>query len=110
MGHRMPLGLAINPVTGDIWECENGPNGGDEVNILAPGKNYGRPEVSYGRFYAVPWSTNPYREGMEPPVIYWCQPLPPPVSPSYWRSFPELEEPSLRWRHARRAKCRAQVI
>jgi glucose/arabinose dehydrogenase len=72
MGHRMPLGLAINPVTGAIWECENGPNGGDEVNILAPGKNYGWPVVSYGRFYAGPRvSTNPYREGMEPPVIFW---------------------------------------
>jgi aldose sugar dehydrogenase len=72
LGHRVPLGLAINPATGDIWECENGPNGGDEVNILAPGKNYGWPEVSYGRFYGGPRvSTNPYREGMEPPVIYW---------------------------------------
>ena len=72
LGHRVPLGLAINPSTGDIWECENGPNGGDEVNILAPGKNYGWPVVSYGRFYGGPRvSTNPYREGMEPPVIYW---------------------------------------
>jgi glucose/arabinose dehydrogenase len=72
LGHRVPLGLAINPATGDIWDCENGPNGGDEVNILAPGKNYGWPEVSYGRYYGGPRvSTNPYREGMEPPVIYW---------------------------------------
>jgi glucose/arabinose dehydrogenase len=72
LGHRVPLGLAINPATGDIWECENGPNGGDEVNILAPGKNYGWPEVSYGRYYGGPRvSTNPYREGMEPPVIFW---------------------------------------
>jgi aldose sugar dehydrogenase len=79
MGHRMPLGLAINPVTGDIGECENGPNGGDEVNILAPGKNYGWPEVSYGRFYGGPRvSTNPYREGMEPPVIFWV----PAIAPS----------------------------
>ncbi|HEX5229270.1 MAG TPA: PQQ-dependent sugar dehydrogenase [Bryobacteraceae bacterium] len=72
MGHRMPLGLAINPATGAIWECENGPNGGDEVNVLAPGKNYGWPVVSYGRFYGGPRvSTNPYHEGMEPPVIFW---------------------------------------
>ncbi|HUA18797.1 MAG TPA: PQQ-dependent sugar dehydrogenase [Bryobacteraceae bacterium] len=72
LGHRVPLGLAINPATGAIWECENGPNGGDEVNILAPGKNYGWPVVSYGRFYGGPRvSTNPYREGMEPPVIFW---------------------------------------
>jgi glucose/arabinose dehydrogenase len=72
LGHRMPLGLAINPATGEIWECENGPNGGDEVNILAPGKNYGWPVVSYGRFYGGPnVSTNPFHEGMEPPVIFW---------------------------------------
>ena len=72
MGHRIPLGLAVNPVTGDIWECENGPNGGDEVNVLKPGKNYGWPVVSYGRFYGGPSvSVNPYREGMEPPTIFW---------------------------------------
>lgn len=72
MGHRVPLGLAINPVTGDIWECENGPNGGDEVNVLAAGKNYGWPVVGFGRFYAGPRvSTNPFREGMEPPVAFW---------------------------------------
>lgn len=72
LGHRVPLGLAMNPATGAIWECENGPNGGDEVNVLAPGKNYGWPVVSYGRFYGGPRvSTNPYHEGMEPPVIFW---------------------------------------
>lgn len=72
LGHRVPLGLSINPVTGDIWECENGPNGGDEVNILGAGKNYGWPLVGYGRFYAGPRvSTNPFREGMEPPVAFW---------------------------------------
>jgi aldose sugar dehydrogenase len=72
MGHRIPLGLAINPVTGDIWECENGPNGGDEVNVLAAGKNYGWPLVSFGRFYGGPRvSLDPYREGMEPPAVFW---------------------------------------
>jgi glucose/arabinose dehydrogenase len=72
MGHRIPLGLAVNPVTGDIWECENGPNGGDEVNVLAAGKNYGWPVVSHGRFYGGPSvSVNPYKEGMEPPAIVW---------------------------------------
>lgn len=72
MGHRTPLGLTLQPGRGAIWECEDGPNGGDEVNILAPGKNYGWPEVSNGRFYAGPRvSVNPYKEGMEPAVIYW---------------------------------------
>ena len=54
MGHRNSLGLTVHPVTGDIWESENGPNGGDEVNMLKPGKNYGWPIVSYGRFYLGP--------------------------------------------------------
>ncbi len=72
LGHRIPLGLALNPVTGEIWECENGPNGGDEVNTLRAGKNYGWPEVSNGRFYGGPAvSVDPYKEGMEPPTVYW---------------------------------------
>ncbi|HLH43937.1 MAG TPA: PQQ-dependent sugar dehydrogenase [Bryobacteraceae bacterium] len=72
LGHRNALGLALQPDTGAIWECEDGPNGGDEVNILQPGKNYGWPVVSYGRFYLGPRvSENPWREGMEPPVIFW---------------------------------------
>ena len=72
LGHRNALGLAIQPDTGAVWECEDGPNGGDEVNILQPGKNYGWPVVSYGRFYLGPRvSENPWREGMEPPLIFW---------------------------------------
>lgn len=72
MGHRNALGLAVQPDTGAIWECEDGPNGGDEINILAPGKNYGWPVVSNGRFYlGQRVSENPWREGMEPPLVYW---------------------------------------
>src|SRR5581483_7200558 len=43
MGHRNMLGLTLNPMTGEMWEIENGPNGGDDVNVLQPGKNYGWP-------------------------------------------------------------------
>src|SRR5580704_4032535 len=50
-GHRNGLGLALEPETGRVWECEDGPNGGDEVNILQAGKNYGWPVVSNGRVY-----------------------------------------------------------
>ena len=72
LGHRNALGLAVHPVTGDVWECEDGPNGGDEVNILQAGKNYGWPVVSYGRFYLGPRvSVDPWKEGMEPPVVFW---------------------------------------
>lgn len=72
LGHRNALGLAVEPDNGAIWECEDGPNGGDEVNLLKPGKNYGWPVVSNGRFYLGPRvSVDPYKEGMEPPLVYW---------------------------------------
>ena len=72
MGHRNALGLAVQPDTGAIWECEDGPNGGDEINILRPGKNYGWPVVSFGRFYLGPRvSEDPYKEGMESPLVFW---------------------------------------
>ena len=55
LGHRNQIGLAINPETGAVWSNENGPNGGDEINIILPGRNYGWPIVSLGRDYAGPW-------------------------------------------------------
>jgi glucose/arabinose dehydrogenase len=72
MGHRNMLGLAVQPDTGAIWENENGPNGGDEINVLQAGKNYGWPIVSYGRFYLGPRvNDKPWQEGMEPPLVTW---------------------------------------
>jgi len=72
VGHRGSLGLALNPTTGEIWQNENGPNGGDEINVLKPGRNYGWPIVSYGRSYQGPWqSGTPRHDGFEPPVVYW---------------------------------------
>jgi glucose/arabinose dehydrogenase len=72
LGHRSTLGLAVHPGTGEMWQNENGPNGGDEINILRPGLNYGWPVVSYGRKYEGPWqSTRPGHEGFEPPIVYW---------------------------------------
>jgi glucose/arabinose dehydrogenase len=79
MGHRNILGLAVHPTTGAIWSVENGPNGGDEVNELAPGRNYGWPIIGNGRFYLGPRvSVDPYRTGLEPPVVYWV----PAIAPS----------------------------
>ena len=51
LGHRTPLGLAVHPGAGQVWETENGPNASDEVNVLVPGGNYGWPLVSLGRTY-----------------------------------------------------------
>jgi glucose/arabinose dehydrogenase len=73
LGHRGALGIAVHPVTGEVWETENGPNGGDEINILRPGANYGWPLVSLGRTYPGPWQAGngPTHEGFEPPIVYW---------------------------------------
>jgi glucose/arabinose dehydrogenase len=72
LGHRTSLGLAIHPGTGEVWQNENGPNGGDEINIIRPGHNYGWPIVSYGRTYQGPWqSQQPTHEGFDPPVVFW---------------------------------------
>jgi aldose sugar dehydrogenase len=72
LGHRSALGLALNPDTGEMWQNENGPNGGDEINILKPGRNYGWPLVSYGRTYQGPWQVSPPgHAGFEPPVVIW---------------------------------------
>jgi glucose/arabinose dehydrogenase len=72
MGHRNILGLTVQPDTGAVWSVEDGPNGGDEVNVLAAGKNYGWPVLGYGRFYLGPRvSVQPYKEDMEPPAVFW---------------------------------------
>ena len=72
LGHRNTLGLMLHPETGELWQHENGPNGGDEVNILAPGRNYGWPEISCGRNYSGDRITeHPTREGMESPLLVW---------------------------------------
>ena len=71
-GHRNPLGLDLNPVTGALWASEMGPNGGDEVNIIAAGRNYGWPVVSHGRDYMGPRiAAAAFQDGVEMPVVVW---------------------------------------
>ncbi len=78
-GHRNEQGLAINPATGGLWEVEHGPRGGDEVNIVGKGKNYGWPVIGYGIDYnGAKIHAGDSREGMEQPVKYWV----PSISPS----------------------------
>lgn len=80
IGHRNPQGLAIHPVTGDVWQSEHGPRGGDEINRVQAGANYGWPVITYG----IEYSGQPVgsgiqrRDGLEQPVYYWD----PVVSPS----------------------------
>ena len=72
LGHRSSLGLAVHPGTGEIWQHENGPNGGDEINILKAGANYGWPIVSYGRTYPGPWQAPKLsHENFEQPFVIW---------------------------------------
>lgn len=72
-GHRNVQGLAINPATGDLWEAEFGPRGGDEINIIKPGKNYGWPIITYGIEYSGDkiGDAIQQKEGLEQPVYYW---------------------------------------
>ena len=72
MGFRNQLGLTINPFNGEIWAAEQGPNGGDEVNVIRPGKNYGWPFASYGRDYFGPrFNAAHAAQGFEEPTVYW---------------------------------------
>lgn len=79
-GIRNPQGLDINPATGELWESEFGPRGGDEVNIIRPGKNYGWPTITYGIEYSGEKVGEGIQQkaGMEQPVYYWD----PVLSPS----------------------------
>lgn len=71
-GHRNPQGMALNPQSGMIWANEHGPRGGDEVNIVEPGNNYGWPVISYGINYnGTEFAEDTARAGMEQPVLYW---------------------------------------
>jgi glucose/arabinose dehydrogenase len=71
-GHRNPQGLALHPVTGKLWEHEHGPKGGDEINIIEAGNNYGWPIISYGINYSGTKLTEiTEKEGMEQPVHYY---------------------------------------
>ena len=74
LGHRNPEGLAWQPGTGALWESEHGPVGGDEINIVEKGKNYGWGVVSMG---IQPGITARFREGMEPPVVHYTPTIAP---------------------------------
>jgi glucose/arabinose dehydrogenase len=72
LGHRNSLGLGAHPTSGQMWQHEMGPNGGDKINVLKPGANYGWPLVSLGRTYPGPWQSPSFtKDGFEPPVVYW---------------------------------------
>lgn len=78
-GHRNPQGMTLHPETGEIWLHEHGPQGGDEINVLQPGANYGWPEITYGINYdGSKISTLTEKSGMQQPLYYWT----PSIAPS----------------------------
>ncbi|GAL67477.1 PQQ-dependent oxidoreductase gdhB family [Jejuia pallidilutea] len=78
-GHRNPQGMALHPKTGKIWVNEHGPKGGDEINIVEKGKNYGWPVISYGINYSgTKFTEITEKEGMQQPLFYWV----PSIAPS----------------------------
>jgi aldose sugar dehydrogenase len=78
-GHRNPQGLALHPTTGEMWEAEHGPQGGDEINVLRAGRNYGWPIITYGEEYGGGRiGVGTQREGLEQPVHYYV----PSIAPS----------------------------
>lgn len=77
-GHRDQLGLAVQPGTGAVVAAEHGPNGGDEINLILPGRNYGWPNYSFGRSYDGPRiSELPVVSGIEQPLILWIPSIAP---------------------------------
>jgi glucose/arabinose dehydrogenase len=81
LGHRNIQGMALNPTTGDLWAVEHGPQGGDEVNVVEPGRNYGWPIVTYGRNYGSGTRIGEEgpRAGIEMPLRHW---VPTSIAPS----------------------------
>jgi glucose/arabinose dehydrogenase len=78
-GHRNAQGLALHPTSGKLWEHEHGPRGGDEINLIEKGKNYGWPVIGYGIDYSgAKIHASPRKDGMEQPLWYWV----PSIAPS----------------------------
>ncbi len=100
-GHRNPQGIALHPQAGKVWEHEHGPKGGDEINIIEKGKNYGWPVISYGINYnGTVFTDLTEKEGMEQPIHYYVPSIAPcgmvfldsdvyPVKSQdgFWRSY-----------------------
>lgn len=77
LGHRNQQGAFVHPETGDLWTNEHGPQGGDEINIVKPGKNYGWPLITYGEEYGGGKIGQTAKEGLEQPLYYWTPSMAP---------------------------------
>lgn len=108
LGHRSPQGLVMNPETKELWEAEMGPRGGDEINLIKSGANYGWPVVTYGREYHGPKiGEGTQKAGMENPVAHWV----PSISPSamtFWKK--DIYLATLSGQHIRRLELRDNKV
>ncbi len=112
IGHRNIQGMAVHPETGEIWTHEHGPQGGDEINRLEGGKNYGWPVISYGAEYGSGTPVGPNKApGLEQPLLHWTPSIAPSGMSFYTgRHFPgwegDLFVGALAGRHLRRVRIR----
>lgn len=92
-GHRNPQGLVLHPETGRLWQHEHGPSGGDEVNRIEPGRNYGWPVITHGTEYnGQPIGEGAEKEGMEQPLVHWTPSIAPSGMTFYdGKAFPEWQ-------------------
>lgn len=114
-GHRNPQGLFRNPANGDLWSTEMGPKGGDELNLIKPGNNYGWPVITYGREYWGGKIGQTAKAGMEQPVAHWVPSISPSASTMYTgKVFPEWSGNifigNLSGTHLRRLKMNGQKV
>jgi len=116
-GHRNPQGLTQNPLSGQLWLHEHGPRGGDEINILKEGANYGWPVISFGREYSggQVGAGLTAKEGMEQPLLYWTTSIAPSGMAFYQGSlFPQwkgdLFVGALAGQHLRRVRLEGDRV
>jgi glucose/arabinose dehydrogenase len=116
-GHRNAQGMAIHPDTGLIWQHEHGPKGGDEVNIIRAGSNFGWPEISYGDEYSggPVGDGSTHKDGMEQPQVYWTPSIAPSGMMFYTgNTFPGWEGNlfvgALRGKHLRRLVLDGEIV
>ncbi|SCZ62223.1 PQQ-dependent sugar dehydrogenase [Thiohalomonas denitrificans] len=111
IGHRNPQGLTRNPFSGDIWSHEHGPQGGDEVNLIRAGLNYGWPEITHGTNYDGTPIGPSQQEGMEPPLYHWAPTSIAPSGMAFYTGdrFPNWEGDLFLGALAGRALVRLQV-
>ncbi len=115
-GHRSPQGLVRNAITGDLWLSEMGPRGGDELNLIRAGANYGWPVITYGReYYGLKIGEGPAKAGMEQPVVHWVPSISPSALTIYTGTlFPKWKDhlflANLSGTHLRLLKLKGQTV